>query len=35
MWRRWDRDTPPNFFLAFIDELEKQIFIKKTVKVGQ
>ena len=24
-----------NFFLAFIDELEKQIFIKKTVEVGQ
>ena len=26
MWRRWG--TPQNFFLAFIDELEKQIFIK-------
>ena len=24
--------TPQNFFLAFIDELEKQIIIKKTVK---
>ena len=32
MWRRWG--TPQNFFLAFIDELEKQI-IKKTVEVGQ
>ena len=27
--------TPQNFFLAFIDELEKQIIIKKTVEVGQ
>ena len=27
--------TPHNFLLAFIDELEKQIIIKKTVKVGQ
>ena len=27
MWRRWG--TPQNFCLAFIDELEKQIFIKK------
>ena len=26
---------PQNFFLAFIDELEKQICIKKTVEVGQ
>ena len=26
---------PQNFCLAFIDELEKQIFIKKTVEVGQ
>ena len=24
-----------NFLLAFIDELEKQIIIKKTVEVGQ
>ena len=24
-----------NFFFAFIDELEKQIIIKKTVEVGQ
>ena len=31
MWR-WG--TPQNFFLAFIDELEKQI-IKKTAEVGQ
>ena len=27
--------TPQNFFLPFIDELEKQIIIKKTVEVGQ
>ena len=27
--------TPQNFFLPFIDEFEKQIIIKKTVKVGQ
>ena len=27
--------TPQNFCLAFIDELEKQIIIKKTVEVGQ
>ena len=33
MWRRWG--TPQNFSLAFIDELEKQIIIKKTVEVGQ
>ena len=33
MRRRWD--TPQNFFLALIDGLEKQILIKKTVKVGQ
>ena len=33
MLRRWD--TPQNFFLVFIDELEKQIVIKKTVEVGQ
>ena len=33
MERRWG--TPQNFFFAFINELEKQIFIKKTVKVGQ
>ena len=32
--RRWG--TPLNFFLAFSDELEKQlIFIKKTVEVCQ
>ena len=33
MRRTWG--TPLNFFLAFIDELEKQIIIKKTVDVGQ
>ena len=33
MQRRWD--TPQNFFLAFIDEFEKQVIIKKTVEVGQ
>ena len=33
IWRRWG--TPQNFFLGFIDELEKQIIIKKTVEVGQ
>ena len=33
MRRRWG--TPQNFFLAFIDELEKQIIIKKTIEVGQ
>ena len=33
MWRRWD--TPQNFFLAFIDGLEKLQFIKKSVEVGQ
>ena len=27
--------TPQNFCLAFIDELEKQLFIKKTVEVDQ
>ena len=27
--------TPQNFCLAFIDELEKQLFTKKTVEVGQ
>ena len=27
--------TPKNFFLAFIDELEKKLLKKKTVKVGQ
>ena len=26
---------PQNFYLAFTDELEKQIIIKKIVKVGQ
>ena len=30
MWRRCG--APQNFCLAFIDELEKQLFIKKTVK---
>ena len=33
MWKR--RGTPQNFFLAFIDEFEKQIIIKKTVEMGQ
>ena len=33
MWRRWG--IPQNFFLAFIDQLGKQIIIKKTVEVGQ
>ena len=33
MWRMWD--TPQNFCLAFIDKLEKQLFIKNTVEVGQ
>ena len=33
MWSRWG--APQNFFLAFIDELKKQIIIKKTVEVGQ
>ena len=32
MWRR--SDTPQNFYLAFIDKLEKQLFTKKAVKVG-
>ena len=32
MWRKWD--TPQNFCLAFIDELEKQLFIKKNVEVS-
>ena len=27
--------TSLNFFLAFHDELEKQLFIKKTVEAGQ
>ena len=27
--------SPQNFFLTFIDELEKQIIIKKTVEVDQ
>ena len=27
--------TPQNFFLAFTHEFEKQIVIKKTVKLGQ
>ena len=30
---RWG--TPQTFFLAFIDELEKQTNIKKAVKVSQ
>ena len=33
MLRRWG--TPQNFFLTFIDKLEKQIIIKKTVELGQ
>ena len=33
MRRRWG--TPQNFILAFIDELEKPLFIEKTVEVGQ
>ena len=33
MQRRWD--TTQNFCSAFIDELEKQLFIKETVEVGQ
>ena len=33
IWRRWG--TPQNFFLTFIDELERQIIIKKTIEVGQ
>ena len=28
------RGTSKNFCLAFVDELEKQLFIKKTVEVG-
>ena len=30
MLRRWG--TPQNFCLAFIDELEKQLFIKQLLK---
>ena len=30
MWKRWG--TSQNFFLAFLDELEKQIFTKKIVE---
>ena len=30
--RRWG--TPQNFYLVFIDELGKQLFIKKTVEVA-
>ena len=30
LWRRWG--TPENFCLAFIDELEKQLFIKNLLK---
>ena len=33
MWRIWG--PPENLFLEFTDELEKQIFIKKTVEGGQ
>ena len=33
MWRRWG--TPQNLFLAFTDELEKQLFNTKTVAVSQ
>ena len=33
MWRK--RGATQNFCLAFTDELEKQLFIKKTVKVDQ
>ena len=33
MWRKWG--TPQNLFLAFVDELEKQIIIKKTLEVVQ
>ena len=29
MWKRWG--TPQSFCLAFIDELEKQLFIKKNL----
>ena len=32
MWRRWG--TPQNLFLAFIDELEKEIIIKKNCWSG-
>ena len=31
--KRWG--TPQNFCLGFTDGLEKQLFIKQTVKVGQ
>ena len=30
MWRMWGR--PRTFFLAFIDELQKQIIIRKLLK---
>ena len=30
----WRCGTPQNFFLAFIDEFEKQIIIKKTVEMA-
>ena len=33
MYRRWGKTQ--NFFLAFIDELEKQLFIKKTIEEDQ
>ena len=33
MGRKWG--TPQNLCLEFIYELEKQLFIKKTVEVGQ
>ena len=32
IWRRWG--TPQNFFLTVIDELEKQLFIKKLLKLA-
>ena len=32
MYRRWG--TPQNFCLPFIDELEKQLFIKKNIVSG-
>ena len=31
--KRWG--IPQNFFLKFIDELVKQMIIKKTVEMGQ
>ena len=32
MWRRWS--TPPDFFLAFIDELEKQMILSMVPEIG-